>query len=81
MPFTACNAHPTIDIFIVEIIDDGPGLPPFDADVLEAARAAAPGWDVHALEVEWRAFWVSSGRPRLSKPDKAFLGWLRGRVG
>ena len=62
------------------LVEEVAGLPPFGAEVLEAARAAAPGWDVHALEAEWRAFWASSGRPRLTKPDKAFLGWLRGRV-
>lgn len=54
-------------------------LPPFDPDVLDAARALVPGADVYALEAEWRAFWVASGRPRLTAPDRAFLGWLRGR--
>ncbi|WP_151720698.1 replication initiator protein A [Gemmobacter serpentinus] len=58
------------------------GLPShFDPDVLEAARALAPGMDVYALEAEWRAFWVSSGRPRLSAPDRAFLGWVKARKG
>lgn len=61
--------------------DSGTWLPPFDPDVLDAARALAPGADVYALEAEWRAFWVASGRPRLSAPDRAFLGWLRGRAG
>jgi len=61
--------------------DSGPWLPPFDPDVLDAARALAPGADVYALEAEWRAFWVTTGRPRLSAPDRAFLGWLRGRAG
>ena len=55
----------------------GPVLTP---ETLEAARAMAPGWDVHALEAEWRAFWISSGRPKLSSADKAYLGWLKGRV-
>lgn len=58
-----------------------PALPSFGPDVIEAARALAPGADVYALEAEWRGFWASSGRPRLSAPDKAFLGWLRGRSG
>ena len=31
-------------------------------------------------EAEWRAFWVASGRPRLSAPDRAFLGWVRARM-
>ena len=54
--------------------------PRFDPEVLEAARALAPGADVYALEAEWRAFWVSSGRPRLTAPDRAFLAWVKGRV-
>ncbi|MCB5200690.1 replication initiator protein A [Loktanella sp. TSTF-M6] len=47
---------------------------------LDAARALAPGWDVYALESEWRAFWVASGRPALRSADAAYLGWLKGRV-
>lgn len=58
-----------------------PELPPFGPEVLEEARALAPGMDVHALEAEWRAWWSETGRPRLSAPDRAFLGWLRGRAG
>lgn len=54
--------------------------PRFDPEVLEAARALAPGADVYALEAEWRAFWVGSGRPRLTAPDRAFLAWVKGRV-
>ncbi|MEO1777201.1 MAG: replication initiator protein A [Pseudomonadota bacterium] len=49
-------------------------------DALEAARALAPGWDVHALEAEWRSFWAETGRQRLTTPDKAFLGWVRKRL-
>ena len=63
------------------LVDDVPGLPAFGADTLDAARAMAPGFDVYALEAEWRAFWVTAGRQKLTSPDKAFLGWLRGRVG
>ncbi len=54
--------------------------PRLDPDALEAARALAPGADVYALEAEWRAFWAGSGRPRLSAPDRAFLGWVRARM-
>ena len=56
------------------------GLPPLAIETLDAARARAPGWDIYALEAEWRAFWVTSGRPVLRAPQKAFLGWLDGRV-
>jgi plasmid replication initiation protein len=64
------------------IEEDGPdfGAPRMDPGALDAARALAPGADVYALEAEWRAFWVASGRPRLSAPDRAFLGWVRARM-
>lgn len=62
------------------LVEDLPGLPAFVPATLEQARAMAPGWDIYALEAEWRAFWVTAGRQKLSSPDKAFLGWLRGRV-
>jgi len=46
-------------------------------DTLEAARALAPGWDVYALEAEWRAF-AAKSPPRA--PDAAFLGWVGKRM-
>ncbi len=52
------------------------GTPLVSPGAHDAARALLPGADVHALEAEWRAFWVSTGRPRLGSPDKAFLGWV-----
>jgi len=58
----------------------GPELPPFAAEVLDEARALAPGWDVHALEAEWRGFWRISGRPKLRSPARAYLGWVRAKV-
>jgi plasmid replication initiation protein len=54
----------------------GPVLKPA---TLETARAGMPGWDVYALEADWRAMWERSGRPRLRSPDAAFLGWLKKR--
>jgi len=62
------------------LIEEPGNLPVFGSETLETARAMAPGFDVYALEAEWRAFWVSAGRQKLSSPDKAFLGWLRGRI-
>ncbi|WP_103174346.1 replication initiator protein A [Paracoccus sp. SY] len=56
---------------------DGPHLRP---ETLEKARSIAPGADVYALQAEWRAWWVATGRPRLRSPDRAFLGWLAVRV-
>jgi len=61
---------------VVVIPGEGPFL---RAETLEAARALAPGWDVHALEADWRAVWHRSGRPVLRSPDAAFLGWLKKR--
>ena len=51
-------------------------VPQLRTETLDAARALVPGADVYALEADWRAVWVTSGKPRLRSPDKAFLGWL-----
>jgi plasmid replication initiation protein len=59
------------------VVDTPP--PVLAPETLEAARALMPGWDVHALEAEWRGVWARTGGPRLRKPDAAFLGWLRKR--
>jgi plasmid replication initiation protein len=61
---------------LVEEAARGPGLRP---ETLEAARDLMPGWDVYALEAEWRGVWQVSGRPPLRSPDKAFLGWVKKR--
>ena len=56
-------------------------LPPsFVPEIYEAVRVLMPGWDVYALEADWRAFWVASGQPRLRSADKAFLGFVRARA-
>ncbi len=60
---------------------DARQAPPLAAGVLAAARALAPGWDVHALEADWRAYWAGSGRPRLRSAEAAFLGYVRVRAG
>ncbi len=60
------------------VIEPGEG-PHCPTAALEEARALVPGADVHALAAEWRAFWASTGRPRLRAPDRAFLGWLAKR--
>jgi plasmid replication initiation protein len=64
---------------LVEPAGAAPG--PLATATLEQARARAGGHDIYALEAEWRGFWQRSGRPRLSSPDKAFLGWLDKRLG
>ena len=55
--------------------------PVLRAQTMEAARDMMPGADVYALEAEWRGYWVSTGRPKLRSPDKAFLGFVAGKAG
>jgi len=60
---------------------DGADVPSLSAAAMEQARAQAPGWDIYALEAEWKAWWAGAGRVRLRNADRAFLGWLAKRVG
>lgn len=62
----------------VELVE--PEGPPLGLAAIEAARDLAPGWDVYALEAEWRGFWQRSGRPRLRSADRAFLGFVKTRT-
>ena len=59
----------------------GRELPAFGPEMPETVRALAPGWDPYALEAEWRDWWAATGRPRLGSAEKAFLGWVRSRIG
>jgi plasmid replication initiation protein len=65
---------------VIEAGAGGPQLPPLAPEVHDAARALAPGWDVHALEADWRSYWLVSGKPRLRAAERAFLGYVRARV-
>jgi plasmid replication initiation protein len=58
---------------------DGETLPPLPSEAYEDGRAAAPGYDVHGLESEWREWWASSGKPKLDNPAAAFVGFCRSR--
>lgn len=62
------------------VVVEGADTPRLAPDALEAARTLAPGWDVHALQAEWLAYWARSGRPLLRAPASAFLAWVRLRV-
>jgi plasmid replication initiation protein len=62
------------------VVEEGPDAPPLSQAALEAARALAPGWDIYALEADWQAFWVRSGRPRLRSADAAFVGFVKTKV-
>lgn len=59
---------------------EGPDAAPLSDAALDAARALAPGWDVYALQADWRSYWARSGRPRLRSADRAFLGYVKVRV-
>lgn len=54
----------------------GPIIRPGTYDL---ARKAAPGYDVYALEADWRSWWIKSGEPALRSPDGAFIGFCRAR--
>lgn len=70
---------------LYRVTPKGSVIEPHEAPVLsegalEEARALAPGWDVYALEADWRSYWARTGAKRLGNPSKAFLGWVRKRV-
>ena len=64
------------DVVVLPGAMSGPVLKPA---TIETARAMMPGWDIYALEADWREIWQRSGRPKLRSPDAAFLGWLKKR--
>lgn len=53
--------------------------PRLDPETYHDARTVAPGYDVYALEEQWRSFWVESGKPELRNPDAAFIGFCKSR--
>ena len=62
------------------VVLPGQAGPVLKLATLETARSLMSGWDIYALEAEWRDIWQRSGRPRLRSPDAAFLGWLKKRA-
>lgn len=62
------------------VVEPGRAGPLLSAAALEEARSLIPGADVYALEAEWRAVWLASGRPALRSADKTFTGWVRKRA-
>ena len=75
------EAGDIIQVSLRRAVIDTPDVPHLKPETLDEARVLVPGADVYALEAEWRAFWVMSGRPRLRAPDRAFLGWINKRAG
>ena len=63
-----------------QVVEDGPAAAPLSQEALEAARMILPGADVYALEADWRAYWVASGRPKLRAADAAFVGFVKMRA-
>jgi plasmid replication initiation protein len=51
----------------------GPLLKP---ETYEKARHAAPGWDIYALEQQWRE-WIATKDTAPKRPDGAFVGFCR----
>lgn len=47
------------------------------SNTMEEARDIAPGWDIYALESEWRSWMSEGGLDAPKDPDKAFLGFCR----
>lgn len=47
-------------------------------DTYDAARRAAPGWDVHHLETEWRSWVVDKGIP-VKDADRHFVSFCKKR--
>ena len=71
------------DIFHVTpraLVLDADPLPRLVEGAHAEARAVAPGYDIHALEADWRAFWVASGRPALRSPTRAFVAFCAKRA-
>ncbi|MBM1643000.1 replication initiator protein A [Sulfitobacter mediterraneus] len=47
------------------------------SEAYAAAREVAPGWDIYALEAEWRAWMQDGGLDAPKDADKAFTGFCR----
>ena len=63
------------------VLDDGgPQLAPLPPEAYDDARRVAPGYDVRALETDWRAFWARSGKPRLRSPARAYVAFCAKRA-
>jgi plasmid replication initiation protein len=45
-------------------------------ETYEKAKRAAPGWDIHALEQQWRD-WIAKKKELPKRPDSAFMAFCR----
>ncbi len=53
-------------------------VPMIAPETYEAARKAAPGYDVHFLHAEWQA-WACDQGTAVKHPDRAFIGFCKAR--
>ncbi len=47
---------------------------------MPAKKILQQHYDVHALEIEWRQWWESTGKPALKSPDGAFINFCKKRM-
>ena len=74
------------DIIVVrpkkDVISTALPFPPpvlrLDPETHEVARSAAPGWDIHHLEDEWRS-WVLEKGISVKNPDQHFVSFCKTR--
>ena len=52
-------------------------LPLLMTETFVEARKVAPGFDIYALEREWREWMASTNQPKPKDPDAAFLAFCR----
>ena len=61
---------------VLSPVNDHQGsLPLLMPDTYDKARKAAPGWDIYALEREWREW--AAGKKAPAHPDRAFVAFCR----
>ena len=56
----------------------GTSLPPLHSDTYEEARYHAQGWDIRALEAEWRD-WVAAKNITVRNADSNFISFCKKR--
>lgn len=59
------------------VVVEDHALPQVSPQGLDAVRRLMPGCDVYAVQADWQAYWLRSGRPQLRAPDAAFVGFAK----
>lgn len=83
MPDYGLHLENDMIIFTNRRSDEPKPLPPalaairLDPEAYHDARTVAPGWDVHALEQEWRSWMAEMDSDLPRNPTKAFVGFCR----